>query len=340
MNIEILREWLTALLAQVVAYEALSSPLTFAVLIATALIFVWLALGPSRAESGENERISGYLAGRDIVEEAELRRSFLQRAVLPFMRRLLKTLGALTPMANLARVETLVMQAGSPSGLTAPDILGMQVLAGFVPAALYLAVGWFSSDLISASLPVLLRNAGILLVLGFLGPRLWLSSKADARKRDIMRNFSNALDLLSVSVDAGLGLDSAIVHVCERWHNALTEELRRVTMEIRVGTPRNTALQRMADRTGVGDLETFVGILIQSTELGVSIAETLHSQAAQVRVRRRQRSEELARQASVKMVFALVFFIFPALLVVLLGPGVPRIFEALGGVGTGGGPLP
>jgi tight adherence protein C len=214
------------------------------------------------------------------------------------------------------------------------------VLAGVVPAALYLAVGWFSSDLISASLPVLLRNAGILLVLGFLGPRLWLSSKADARKRDIMRNFSNALDLLSVSVDAGLGLDSAIVHVCERWHNALTEELRRVTMEIRVGTPRNTALQRMADRTGVGDLETFVGILIQSTELGVSIAETLHSQAAQVRVRRRQRSEELARQASVKMVFALVFFIFPALLVVLLGPGVPRIFEALGGVGTGGGPLP
>ena len=106
--------------------------------------------------------------------------------------------------------------------------------------------------------------------------------------------------------------------------------MNRAVMEIRVGTPRNTALQRMAERTGVQEVLTFVGVLIQSSELGVSIAQTLHTQASQVRVRRRQRAEEWARQASVKMIIALVFLVFPALLVVLLGPGIPRIFEALG----------
>ena len=332
-----LLERLTELLAQLVILDVFASPLTFAGLTAFAIVCLWLAFSPSRAEADTDERITGYLAGRDILEDSELRRSFLHRALLPFIQRLLKALGALTPVRNVEQVQKLVMEAGSPAGLTAMDILGLQVLGGVVPATLYLALGYIGGGPAGTPSLVLLRNALIILLLGSLAPRLWLRSKADARKRDIMRNFSNALDLLSVSVDAGLGLDSAIVHVCERWHNALTEELRRVTLEIRVGTPRNTALQRMADRTGVQDLETFVGILIQSQELGVSIAETLHTQAAQVRIRRRQHSEELARQASVKMVFALVFLIFPALLVVLLGPGVPRIMQALGGVTGFGG---
>jgi tight adherence protein C len=160
--------------------------------------------------------------------------------------------------------------------------------------------------------------------------------RANRRQRDILRTFSDALDLLSVSVEAGLAFDSALMRVCERWRNALTEELRRVVVEMRVGTPRNVALQRMADRTGVREVETFVGVLIQSSELGMSISQTLHTQAAQVRLWRRHHAEELARQASVKMIFALVFLVFPALLVVLLGPGVPAIFEALQSVNTGG----
>ena len=332
---DIVRDWFTALLAEIVALNAFSSPLTFAALTSLAIILFFLAFGPSPGETDEEGRISGYLAGRDILEEAELRRSILHRALIPFTRRLLKMAGSLTPGQDIERVQKLVLEAGTPGGLSATDILGIQVLAGFVPAALYLVFGFMGSGMTNISPLILLRNAAGVLVLGFVLPRLWLRTKANARKRDIMRNFSDALDLLSVSVDAGLGLDAAIVHVCERWHNALTEELRRVTLEIRVGTPRNTALQRMADRAGVQELETFVGILIQSQELGVSISETLHTQAAQVRVRRRQRSEELARQASVKMVFPLVFFIFPALLVVLLGPGLPRIMSALSGV-TGG----
>ena len=170
-------------------------------------------------------------------------------------------------------------------------------------------------------------------MVGYLLPRVWLRGRVRQRQGEIIRNFSNALDLLSVSVDAGLALDSAMVRVCERWENALTQEMNRAVREIRVGTPRNTALQRMAERTGVQEVLTFIGVLIQSSELGVSIAQTLHTQAGQVRVRRRQRAEELARQASIKMIIALVFLVFPALLVVLLGPGIPRIFEALGSLG-------
>jgi tight adherence protein C len=177
---------------------------------------------------------------------------------------------------------------------------------------------------------VIARNTLILALAGFFVPRLWLRMRVSRRQREIVRNFPDALDLLSVSVDAGLAFDSALIRVSEQWSNALTREFNRTIVEMRVGTQRNVALQRMADRTGVQEIQTFVGVLIQSGQLGVSIAETLHTQAAQVRVRRRQRAEELARQASIKMVFALVFFIFPALLVVLLGPGVPRIFEALG----------
>ena len=125
-----------------------------------------------------------------------------------------------------------------------------------------------------------------------------------------------------------------MVRVCERWENALTQEMNRAVREIRVGTPpqhRTPADGR--ERTGVQEVLTFIGVLIQSSELGVSIAQTLHTQASQVRVRRRQRAEELARQASIKMIIALVFLVFPALLVVLLGPGIPRIFEALGSLG-------
>jgi tight adherence protein C len=157
----------------------------------------------------------------------------------------------------------------------------------------------------------------------------------DRRKTEIIFSFSDALDLLSISVEAGLGFDSALVKVSEQWNNVLTREFNRAVREIRVGTPRNVALQRMADRTGVQDVLTFVGVLIQSSELGISIAEVLHVQAEEVRLRRRQRAEELARQASIKMIFALVFLVFPALLVVLLGPGVPAIFEALGGLSGG-----
>ncbi len=327
-------EMLTALIERLWAIDILSSPWTFAALTTLAVICLWFAVAPSLAEVATDSRLSGYLGGEgDLIEDLELQPSFLKRAALPFLRQLLRAAASLTPVRDVQRIQRQLLEAGNPGGLTVPDIMGLQILAVVLFAGGYLLIAQLLGLLAQTPQVALLRNGLLLAVLGFVTPRLWLRSKADARKQEIVRRFSDALDLLSVSVDAGLALDSAIIKVCERWNNALTEELNRVVLEIRVGTPRNVALQRMAERTGVQELRTFVGVLIQSSELGVSIAHTLHTQAAQVRLRRRQRAEELAREASVKMVFALVFLIFPALLVVLLGPGIPRLFEALGGMG-------
>ncbi len=166
--------------------------------------------------------------------------------------------------------------------------------------------------------------------MGYLLPRVWLRGRVRQRQGEIIRNFSNALDLLSVSVDAGLALDSAMVRVCERWDNALTQEMNRAVREIRVGTPRNTALQRMAERTGVQEVLTFVGVLIQSSELGVSIAQTLHTQASQVRVRRRQRAEELARQAEHQDDHRARVPGLPGVAGCIVGPGHPADLRSLG----------
>ncbi len=321
---------LEAILDWIIHSDVVSSPWTFAALAALAILFFWMAVAPSRSRSQEESRLSGYLEGRDIIEDAEMERSFWKRVIGPALRGLFRAITAFTPARTVKRVQRLLVEAGDPGGLTAPDIFGLQILAAVLLGALYLLVLRLMGTLGTTSWLIVARNGSLLVLIGYLLPRVWLQRQATNRKGEIIRNFSNALDLLSVSVDAGLGLDSAMVRVAERWDNALTREINRTVLEIRVGTPRNLALQRMAARTGVRDVETFVGVLIQSSELGVSIAETLHTQAAQVRVRRRQRAEELARQASIKMVIALVFLVFPALLVVLLGPGIPRIMDALG----------
>ena len=321
-----------SLFESLIQTDTIGSPFTFAALVALAVALAWLAFSPSKARTDEDGRLSDYVQGHDIIEDTEMQKSFLRRALIPFIKKTIGSIGALTPVKDVERIERRLLEAGSPARLTAPDILGIQILACLLFAGTYLVVMHYLGSLTQGPTLTHIRNTVGIAVLGYLMPRLWLRSRADRRKHEIERAFPDALDLLSVSVDAGLALDTAMVRVAEHWDNALTEEFERAILEIRVGTPRNRALQRMADRSGVRDLATFVGVLIQSTELGVSIAHTLHVQAAQVRERRRQHAEELARQASVKMVFALVFLIFPALLVVLLGPGVPRIYDALSGL--------
>lgn len=305
------------------------SPGVFALVAALAVLFIWIAVAPSSAKRDQDGRLNRYRQNRDIIEETELSRSFWSRAIAPFLRTSLQTLSKLTPRSNIERLRTTLMHAGEPGGLTPTDILGLQILCAVIPVALYLLGLRSTGQLTLTPLIILARNSAALAALGYITPRLWLRVRIDQRKSDIITTFSDALDLLSISVEAGLGFDSALVKVCEQWSNALTKEFTRAVREMRVGTPRNVALQRMADRTGVQEVKTFIGVLIQSSELGVSIAEVLHVQAEEVRLRRRQRAQELGQQASIKMVFALVFLIFPALLVVLLGPGIPQIFEAL-----------
>ena len=138
--------------------------------------------------------------------------------------------------------------------------------------------------------------------------------------------------MLTIAVEAGLAFESGLLRVGEQWHNALSEEFRRVVGEMRMGVTRAAALERMVARTDVEELATFVAVLVQSSQLGVSIAQVLQTQAAQMRDRRRQRAEELARQASVKIVLVLVVFFFPVLFIVLLGPIAPQFMGVMNGM--------
>jgi len=225
----------------------------------------------------------------------------------------------------------MLVQAGQPGGLTVLDFYGLRLLASLGVCGWWL---WAMMGRLSAA--KFLLGGGIAAGLGFLLPTLWLRGRVRRRKREIVRALPNALDMMTIGVEAGLAFESAMLRVTERWHNALTWELRRTVAEMRVGTPRDEALKRLASRTDVPDLRTFVAVLVQSTQLGVSIADVLHVQAAQIRQKRRLRAEELARQASVKMLFPLVFLIFPAMFVVILGPALPTIMRTLRGAVGGG----
>jgi tight adherence protein C len=304
------------------------SPLSFAVLIGFATALVWLAFSPAQPVRLVRERLEDFVDRGDVVEETDVRGPFVARVIWPLVLRLLRLVGTLAPRRNLESTRQMLLQAGHPGALTALDFLGLRLLL-----FLSLGGGYFLS--LGKTLPFAkgVQNALIAGGLGFFAPLFWLRSRARRRKRQITRALPDALDMLTIGVEAGLAFESALVRVGEQWDNALTREFRRAVTEIRVGTPRDVALQRVVERAGVPDLSTFVAVLIQSSQLGVSIAQVLHAQAAQMRIRRRQRAEELARKAAIKMIFPLAILIFPSMLVVILGPSVPAFLSFFSGPG-------
>jgi tight adherence protein C len=315
--------------SQLMEGGAAGLPLLVGTLITVAILTVWVSMAPSRRASGFEDRLNEYLDRGDIVEAVELDSPFAQRAVAPVLRKILRATGAMLPSKNLAKIEEKLTVAGRPAGLTGLDFIGMRLLLGVALAG----AGWFYSVQTNADGMVLLRNAGIGFVAGLMLPILWLRRKAKSRQTEVQRALPDALDMLTISVEAGLAFESAMLRVGEQWDNALSQEFRRAVTEMRLGKPRSEALRRMADRCLVSDLTTFVAILIQSNSMGVSIANVLHSQAEQMRIKRRQSAEERSRQASVKVVIVVALFILPSLFIVILGPAVPRILNTLGGTG-------
>jgi tight adherence protein C len=173
----------------------------------------------------------------------------------------------------------------------------------------------------------LVGGTALFTVLGFVLPGLWLGGKIRSRKTNVIKALPDALDLLTICVEAGLGFDQAMQKVSEKWDNELSRTFGRVLHEIRLGKTRREALRDAAQRLDVGDITSFVAAVIQSEQLGVSIAKVLRIQSDQMRVRRRQRAEEKAHQAPVKMLFPMVFLIFPAIWVVLLGPAILQVMS-------------
>lgn len=299
------------------------APTLFGLLVAATVIAVWMALSPASSPRAVTDRMESMVDPKRLVEE-EMRQSFVARMILPLFHRISLRVAEMMPQHNIAKINTALIQAGNPGNLTAMDYIGLRVVLGGGMGAVYFLLLGHADPLFVA-----LRNAFIALFIGFMAPKLWLGQRIKKRKVEIRRSLPDALDMLTIGVEAGLAFESAMLRVGEQWDNALSQEFRRVVSEMRVGVPRNEALRHMAERTQVDELRTFVAVLIQSNMLGMSIAQVLHTQADQMRLKRRQLAEEQAHSATVKIVMVLVVFIFPALFVVVLGPVIPKIMESL-----------
>ena len=171
--------------------------------------------------------------------------------------------------------------------------------------------------------------------MGYYVPLLSLGRRIRRRQNEILRSLPDALDLLTICVEAGLGFDAAMARVADKWDNELSQAFNRVLQEINLGKLRREALREMADRMEIPDVSSFVAAIVQAGQLGVSIARVLRIQSDQMRVRRRQRAEELARAATLKILPPVAFLIFPALLIVLLGPSAIQLLDTFGAGGLG-----
>jgi tight adherence protein C len=279
-------------------------------------------------QAAEQERMFA-IGAAFTLEDVELSRPISERVFQPIWSSVLAFLAKLSPQANLQDLHHRLELAGRPHNWSAIDLVGVRVLAAFLLAALTLVLLSFSEvDGLRKLLMALLCG-----LLGYYLPLLWLNSAVRKRQSALLKALPDGLDMLNVCVGAGLGFDAALSKVGERWETPLADEFNRVVAEIRLGKVRREALQAMATRTEVSEIENFVATVVQADQLGVSIAKVLRTQAEQMRILRRQRAEEEAHQATIKLLFPLVFLIFPAMLAVLLGPAVPQIMNTLGGLG-------
>jgi tight adherence protein C len=279
--------------------------------------------------AGSNTRMQQLINASEPVtlRELEMGASFFERAIKPLSTTLLRLLGRLAPQSNVQELHRKLETAGFPANLSVADFLGIKILASlFLGTGMALLGYMFRSDSL-----LLVAGAGLVFGLaGFLLPNFWLSRRVTARQTEIRKALPDALDMMTSCVDGGLGLSGARQRVCDNWDSALVEEFTRVLTETRLGRSRIEAMENMAKRTAVKEVISFIGALVLADKLGANIANVLHIQAEQMRIARRQRAEQLAREAGIKMLFPLVFLIFPAMFAVILGPAVPQLLETLG----------
>ncbi len=255
------------------------------------------------------------------LEELELSQPFSERVIVPMVEALSKMAQRFTPQNTLEQARHNLELAGMSHSMKPTFFLGIRVSVGLGLGVLALIVA-FTAD-IALYQRLLAPVVGI--VLGFSLPGVWLGSKISARQKEILKALPDALDLLTICVEAGLGFDAAMAKVAEKWDNELSLAFASAVQEMQLGKLRREALRDMANGMDVPDMTTFAAAIIQADTLGVSMAKVMRIQSDTMRMKRRQRAEEKARQAPVKMMIPLVFFIFPTILIVLLGPAFIQI---------------
>jgi len=297
-------------------------PFLLALALGGSIVLIFMGLASPRTVDPVQARLDQF-ATRQVLtlEEIELSEPFSERVLKPLIQGIVGFVGRLAPRRNVEKLRHSLELAGSPYNWGAVEFLGVRGLSALICGALPFGL----LLLARAPLPNLVLFTTLLGVLGFYLPLIWLGRKIKRRQGEILKALPDALDLLTVTVEAGLGFDAAMNMVTEKWDNELSWAFARTIAEIRMGKGRRAALRDMADRAEVPELTSFVAAIIQADQLGVSIARVLRIQSEQMRIRRRQRAEELAQQAPIKMLIPLTFLIFPAILVVLLGPAIPKL---------------
>jgi tight adherence protein C len=297
-------------------------PLIIAAVAAGAILLIVLGLAGSSPVDPVQARLTqlGTMQAKNL-EELELQQPVFERTIRPLAGRLSGMVARVTSTSFSETTEKRLALAGNPGDLRVSDWLGIKAVGAIVGAGIFFLLFGLVGLL---GLPPILRlvMVPIGLMFGFTLPEFWLGGRVRARQKAILLMIPDSLDLLTISVRAGLGFDGALGKVVEKLKGPLTDEFRRALAEIRVGKARRDALRDIVPRTEVPALTNFIGAIIQAEQLGVSISKVLQVQSEQLRIERRQRAEEQAAKAPIKMLFPLVGCIFPSLFIVILGPAI------------------
>jgi len=292
---------------------------------------IFVALTAIGVFTNEAQGVSKSLAVIEAFSAApqELRKDlepgFDERILTPLLDRSLKLGKKLTPADHADRIRHKLEVAGNPRGLTVDRVTSLKFV-GFVAA---LVVGLVVTMLFGFGLLTTLGICMLLAVVGYMSPNFYLYQLAYDRGQLLLTALPDALDLLTISVESGLGFDAALSQVARNTEGPLSEEFARVLQEMQIGMGRLEALRALGERSNLSDLRSFVTAMVQADSFGIPIANVLRVQSAEMRVKRRQRAEETAQKIPVKILFPLIFFMLPALFIVVAGPGVIQIMNTL-----------
>jgi tight adherence protein C len=303
----------------------MSTEILIAVFAAAAVLLITYGLATSGSKDAVQQRLEQLIVQPKSLEEMELQAPLFERTLRPLVQRIARVASRGDQGGLIARQDLKLERAGYPGGLRGADWIGVKLLFTF---------------LIGGGLAVLLLGTGQVQLallggvggaaLGYMLPEFWLGSRGRKRSFEMVLQLPDALDLLTISVEAGLGFDAALAKVVEKMEGPLVMEFRQALAEIRMGRSRKDALRDVVARADAQPISNFIGAIVQAEQLGVPIAKVLQIQSQQLRVERRQRAEEAAAKAPVKMLFPMVGCIFPTIFIVILGPAVVTVLKGTG----------
>lgn len=317
---------MTAMIIGIVIVLALVGGIVFVIVIG--------ARYAREAQGGESDPVLARLAeatqrGENVsLEDIELQQPFMERVIIPIAKRLGEVSTRFTPEKLLQETSLKIELAGNPGRIDAATFLSTRFIGAGVFGGLLLLI----SNLPQVHWPLgrVVLIVGIFTVLGFFFPQMYLSSRITRRQNEVRKALPDALDLLTICVEAGLGFEAAMSKVADKWENELSIMFGRCIREIQLGKTQRESLRDMADRIGLPELTSFVAAVIQSQMLGVSMAKVLRIQSDQMRMKRRQRAEEEAHKAPVKMIIPMALLTFPSIMIILMAPAAFQIMSAFG----------